>query len=219
MLCFLCCLKFIVGICLFICFCQGAALATMVGWLSYGNKKFEALDSQMRTLIPPLRQAMFDFIPMIDADTNAFSGFMVNLNLYYVRALLQVVSLAVLVCTRPLLCPLDGSQKLLCTPDRSCILLSIYEYFRLLFRPFINWRTLFYLHPAQINEKQRDSLIYGSYALVLMIVNANEWKYVTSLTLFFFFDKADSFFPLIFGVQSLRHVEREIKWAMLGILE
>ena len=105
---FLCCLKFIVWICLFICFCQGAALATMVGWLSYGNKKFEALDSQMRTLIPPLRQAMFDFIPMIDADTNAFSGFMVNLNLYYVRALLQVISLAVLVCTRRLSCALKS---------------------------------------------------------------------------------------------------------------
>ncbi|KAL9967956.1 hypothetical protein ACROYT_G026274 [Oculina patagonica] len=55
---------------------MGVALATMVGWLTYGNKKFEALDSQMRTLIPPLRQAMLDFIPMVDADTNAFSGFM-----------------------------------------------------------------------------------------------------------------------------------------------
>lgn len=30
----------------------------------------------MRKLIPPLRQAMLDFIPMVDADTNAFSGFM-----------------------------------------------------------------------------------------------------------------------------------------------
>ena len=50
----------------------------MVGWLTYGNKKFEALDSQMRKLIPPLRQAMLDFIPMVDADTNAFSGFMVR---------------------------------------------------------------------------------------------------------------------------------------------
>ncbi|XP_068715749.1 formimidoyltransferase-cyclodeaminase-like [Montipora foliosa] len=55
---------------------MGVALATMVGWLSYGNKKFESLDSQMRCLIPPLRQAMLDFIPMIDADTKAFSGFM-----------------------------------------------------------------------------------------------------------------------------------------------
>jgi len=55
---------------------MGVALAAMVGWLTYGNKKFEALDSQMRKLIPPLRQAMLDFIPMVDADTNAFSGFM-----------------------------------------------------------------------------------------------------------------------------------------------
>ena len=129
---FLCCLKFIVWICLFICFCQGAALATMVGWLSYGNKKFEALDSQMRTLIPPLRQAMFDFIPMIDADTNAFSGFMVNLNLYYVRALLQVVSLAVLVCTRPLLCAPDGSR----------VLSKAVMYSRPLLYPFVNLRVL-----------------------------------------------------------------------------
>lgn len=55
---------------------MGVALATMVGWLSYGNKKFEALDAQMRNLIPPLRQAMLDFIPMVDADTSAFSAFM-----------------------------------------------------------------------------------------------------------------------------------------------
>ena len=129
---FLCCLKFIVWICLFICFCQGAALATMVGWLSYGNKKFEALDSQMRTLIPPLRQAMFDFIPMIDADTNAFSGFMVNLNSYYVRTLLQVVSLAVLVCKRPLLCALDGSR----------VLSKAVMYSRPLLYPFVNLRVL-----------------------------------------------------------------------------
>ena len=50
----------------------------MVGWLSYGNKKFEALDAQMRNLIPPLRQAMLDFIPMVDADTSAFNAFMVE---------------------------------------------------------------------------------------------------------------------------------------------
>lgn len=55
---------------------MGVALATMVGWLTYGNKKFEALDAQIRSLIPPLRQAMLDFIPMVDADTDAFSGFM-----------------------------------------------------------------------------------------------------------------------------------------------
>jgi len=40
----------------------------------------------MRKLIPPLRQAMLDFIPMVDADTNAFSGFMVSLLLISRRA-------------------------------------------------------------------------------------------------------------------------------------
>jgi glutamate formiminotransferase/formiminotetrahydrofolate cyclodeaminase len=34
---------------------MGAALGAMVGWMSYGNRKFEHLDQEMRTLIPPLR--------------------------------------------------------------------------------------------------------------------------------------------------------------------
>ncbi|XP_072179577.1 formimidoyltransferase-cyclodeaminase-like [Diadema setosum] len=55
---------------------MGAALGTMVGWMSYGNKKFEAIDSTMRKLIPPLRQAMHDLIPLIDADTAAFAAYM-----------------------------------------------------------------------------------------------------------------------------------------------
>lgn len=55
---------------------MGAALGTMVGWLSFGNKKFEALDSTMRKLIPPMKEAMHDLLPMIDADTAAFSAYM-----------------------------------------------------------------------------------------------------------------------------------------------
>jgi glutamate formiminotransferase / formiminotetrahydrofolate cyclodeaminase len=54
----------------------GAALGTMVGWMSYGNKKFEHLDSTMRKLIPPLHNKMKELIPLIDADTNAFSDYM-----------------------------------------------------------------------------------------------------------------------------------------------
>ena len=57
---------------------QGAALGTMVGWMTYGNRKFEALDSKMRELIPPLRHVMLDLIPMVDADTSAFTDFMVK---------------------------------------------------------------------------------------------------------------------------------------------
>lgn len=54
----------------------GAGLGAMMGWMSYGNKKFEHLDSKMREFIPPLNDAMKKLIPMIDADTNAFNDYM-----------------------------------------------------------------------------------------------------------------------------------------------
>ncbi len=59
----------------------GAALGAMMGWMSYGNKKFEHLDSAMRKNIPPLHEAMKLLIPMIDADTNAFNDYMVALKM------------------------------------------------------------------------------------------------------------------------------------------
>jgi len=59
----------------------GAALGAMVGWMSYGNKKFEHLDSTMRELIPPLHNKMKELIPMIDADTNAFNDYMIAMKM------------------------------------------------------------------------------------------------------------------------------------------
>ncbi|XP_077977946.1 formimidoyltransferase-cyclodeaminase-like isoform X2 [Glandiceps talaboti] len=55
---------------------MGAGLGSMVGWMTYGNKKFHPLDQEMRKLIPPLHQAMHDLIPMVDADTTAFNQYM-----------------------------------------------------------------------------------------------------------------------------------------------
>ncbi|MBL7129327.1 MAG: glutamate formimidoyltransferase [Ignavibacteria bacterium] len=54
----------------------GAALGTMMGWMSYGNKKFYYLDSKMRKFIPPLHFKMKELIPLIDADTDAFNDYM-----------------------------------------------------------------------------------------------------------------------------------------------
>jgi glutamate formiminotransferase/formiminotetrahydrofolate cyclodeaminase len=54
----------------------GAALGAMVGWMTYGKRRFEAKDDTMRQLIPPLHQAMKDLLPMIDRDTRAFDGYM-----------------------------------------------------------------------------------------------------------------------------------------------
>lgn len=55
---------------------MGAALGAMVGWMTYGSKKFEALDGVMRKNIAPLHYIMKDLIPMIDSDTNAFNSYM-----------------------------------------------------------------------------------------------------------------------------------------------
>lgn len=55
---------------------MGAALGAMVGWMTFGKRKFEEKDAVMRALIPPLDTAMRDLIPMIDADTNAFNDYM-----------------------------------------------------------------------------------------------------------------------------------------------
>lgn len=59
----------------------GAALGAMMGWMSYGTKKFEHLDSKMRKNIPPLHFKMKELISMIDADTNAFNDYMVAMKM------------------------------------------------------------------------------------------------------------------------------------------
>lgn len=55
----------------------GAALGAMVGWLTYGKRRFENEDPLMRRLIPPLNQAMQSLILLIDADTRAFEEYLV----------------------------------------------------------------------------------------------------------------------------------------------
>ena len=53
----------------------------MMGWMTYGTKKFEALDSKMRKNIPPLYAQMKQLISMIDADTNAFNDYMIAMKM------------------------------------------------------------------------------------------------------------------------------------------
>jgi glutamate formiminotransferase/formiminotetrahydrofolate cyclodeaminase len=55
---------------------MGAALGAMMGWMTYGRRKFEAQDPVMRENLPPLDSAMKSLISMIDADTNAFTDYM-----------------------------------------------------------------------------------------------------------------------------------------------
>ena len=62
----------------FLAFFQGAALASMAGFLTYGNKKFAPLDSKMREVLPCLYTAMKDLVPFVDHDAAAFSDYMVK---------------------------------------------------------------------------------------------------------------------------------------------
>ena len=55
---------------------MGAALGAMVGWMTYGKRKFEAEEAVMRRLIPPLDEAMKALVPMIDRDTRAFDAYL-----------------------------------------------------------------------------------------------------------------------------------------------
>ncbi len=54
----------------------GAALGAMVGWMTYGKRKFEEKDATMRRLIPVLHEAMKALVPLVDRDTQAFEAYL-----------------------------------------------------------------------------------------------------------------------------------------------
>ncbi|OGU55837.1 MAG: glutamate formimidoyltransferase [Ignavibacteria bacterium GWF2_33_9] len=54
----------------------GAALGTMVGQLTFGIRKFESVDKEIRAVLPKLYETYKSLIPMIDKDTQAFDGYM-----------------------------------------------------------------------------------------------------------------------------------------------
>jgi glutamate formiminotransferase/formiminotetrahydrofolate cyclodeaminase len=47
----------------------------MVAQLTYGVRKFEHVENEMRKIIPVLHQVTNQLIPLIDADTNAFNDY------------------------------------------------------------------------------------------------------------------------------------------------
>lgn len=55
-----------------LCASIGAALAAMVGKLSFGRKAWEHLDEPMRRLIPVVHRASEELLPLVDADTDAY---------------------------------------------------------------------------------------------------------------------------------------------------
>ena len=54
----------------------GAGLVTMVGQLTYGIRKFENVDKEIRAVLPKLYETTQRLIPMIDRDMQAFDEYM-----------------------------------------------------------------------------------------------------------------------------------------------
>lgn len=53
----------------------GAALGAMVGWLTYGRRKYEHLDAVVRTNLPPLVEVQAALLGAVDLDTNAYNDY------------------------------------------------------------------------------------------------------------------------------------------------
>jgi glutamate formiminotransferase/formiminotetrahydrofolate cyclodeaminase len=60
---------------------MGIGLGAMVAKLTYGVRRFETVDAQMRSIIPILHRLTRELIPMIDADTGAYNEYMDGLRM------------------------------------------------------------------------------------------------------------------------------------------
>lgn len=53
----------------------GAGLGSMTSWLTFGIRKYEEHDAELREIIPPIADAVQALIPKVDEDTNAFEDY------------------------------------------------------------------------------------------------------------------------------------------------
>ena len=60
---------------------MGAGLGAMVAKLTQGVRKFESAETKIQACIPPLHELTQKLIPLIDADTSAFSEYMEGLRM------------------------------------------------------------------------------------------------------------------------------------------
>lgn len=59
----------------------GAALGAMVGWLTYGRRKYEHLEPHMRANIPPLVRIQEELLQAVERDSAAFEDYMTALGM------------------------------------------------------------------------------------------------------------------------------------------
>ena len=71
----------------------GSALACMSALLTYGNRKFEDLDANIREVLPSFYDVYQELVDLVDQDSNAFNSYMVGNDLrsiYFLNKLLKI---------------------------------------------------------------------------------------------------------------------------------
>ena len=69
----------------------GASLGTMAAYLTYGNRKYESLDKQIREVLPEFYKIQNELMKLIDQDALAFNSYVVMiLKLYIIYSFLCV---------------------------------------------------------------------------------------------------------------------------------
>ena len=56
----------------------GSSLATMAAYLTYGNRKYESLDAQIREVLPQFYKIQNELMHLIDQDAIAFNSYVVR---------------------------------------------------------------------------------------------------------------------------------------------
>lgn len=56
----------------------GSSLACMASYLTYGNRKFEKFDSEIRQVLPPFYDTYNELMKLIDQDAIAFNSYVVR---------------------------------------------------------------------------------------------------------------------------------------------
>ena len=57
----------------------GSSLGCMGGLLTYGNRKYEKFDAQIREILPSLYDGYQELLKLVDQDANAFNSYLVKL--------------------------------------------------------------------------------------------------------------------------------------------
>ncbi|XP_072274563.1 formimidoyltransferase-cyclodeaminase [Pyxicephalus adspersus] len=144
---------------------MGAALACMVGQMTYGKRQFESLDGVMRELIPPFYQAMDELLELIDADSNAFSSYMVLLHL------IHLLPYNVLISHRRFAALQDGLKEAVGVP------LSLAEKVNTMWKPLLEMSkhgNTSCISDLQVAAKALETGVFGAYFNVL--INLREIK-------------------------------------------